>query len=135
MFINTEDFPIKLGVLIIELIHIVPEGVQGYGFHTINCFQFLPGLFRNGSDTLGNRIPVHFVNILILMQLHGHHIVTGTDQVFLDLLVGTLNGGDDCDDGGNADDDAKHGQHASHLMAPDALEGQADILFHSLPSF
>ena len=131
MGIDAVDLTVELDVLVIQLIHISSGSIQGDFLHPVDGFQFLPGLFRNGTDTLGNGIPVHLIDIVILVELHCHHIVAGTDQIFLDLLIGALDGGHDGDDGGNADDDAQHGQHGAHLMAPDTLEGKTDIFFHS----
>ena len=65
-----------------------------------------------------------------MIQIDGDHVVARADKVFLDLLVGTLNGGNDGDDGRDADDNAQHGQHAPHLVSPDSLEGKPDIFYH-----
>ena len=66
-----------------------------------HAFQLLPGLIRHHPDTVRNGIPAHVVGVAVLIQLDGNYIVTGTDQILLDLLVGSLNGRDDGNDSGD----------------------------------
>ena len=105
--------------------------VHGHGRNTRQGVHFIPHGGGDGGDALRN-LPVGQIHdAAVLSQLHLHHIVAGTDEILLDLLVGATDSRNDGDDGGNADDDAQHGQKRPQLMAPHALQRQIDIFQHS----
>ena len=116
--------------LVVHAFGILSAGVQGDPLHAGNVQKLLFGILGDDPHPVGDAVPAHVVGIAVLVQLHRHHVISGTDEVLLDLLVGALDGGDDGDDGSNADDDAQHGQNAAHFVAPNALEGQTNILDH-----
>ena len=101
--------------------------VQRHIRHAVQLAHFVAHLLGDDADALGQRHIAQLHLIAVLRQLDAHHIVACADQVLLDLLVGALNGGHDGDDGGNADDDAQHGQERPQLVAPNALKGEIDI--------
>jgi hypothetical protein len=84
--------------------------------------------YRRGIERIGQHFDVFYAQGLVAAAVV--LIRPDCDQVGADGLDLALNGGADAvaygeqgDDGGDADDDAQHGQRGAHLVGQQAIKG------------
>ena len=70
---------------------------------------------KRGNDR-AVAVIVRTVGTVALGKSDIHRIVAGTDQILLDLLTGSLDGGHNCNNGCNTDDNTQHCKERSHLV-------------------
>ena len=129
--VHTKQIPIKCRIPEKQAVGITPLVVQRCLLRARDILQLLTGILRNQPHLIRNRVPAQIILVAVLVQLDGHHVIAGTDQILFNLLVGTLYGGDNGNDGRNADDDTQHGKYGAELVTPDALKGKMYIFYHN----
>ncbi len=114
----------ELCVAIIEGVVRIPAAVVQRGIdHIIHGQNLFIGALGDRGDTARHPF-IHAVDIIIIctVELNPGHIVSRANQVLFDLFICAFDSGHNGNDGGNANDDAQHGQKRAHFMGPYALK-------------
>ena len=112
----------KPGVQMIDSVVILPAQIARHIFHMRNLLELFNHFVRHKRHALRNAVVLHLVFPLSLMQRNLDGILTGSDQVLLNLLICSLNCRYNRNNSCNTDNNSQHRQEGTHLVSPDSAE-------------